>query len=258
MSTLYYKDYQGSVAFEDGRLVIQILHIEDSVSATCDLASEAQATFEVLVDDYIETCRAVAPTGGACRCRCRRDAQRLGHRRRAGTSASRAWAGRSRRQGPRLIAADAPTRNPLLHDLEDRPNVVRPPNIVVPYSAPAVLTETPLAGRVPSPVPPKLCKFVWRGHAAERHLPGGEADFRPLAVVVREHLVDVRQPPAHIEVGYVCRAHWLYLHPGARPPPFSLHEPGQLAKVFAPRQLLAERHASETSCPARRESIQPA
>ena len=55
MSTLYYKDYQGSVAFEDGRLVIQILHIEDSVSATCDLASEAQATFEVLVDDYIET-----------------------------------------------------------------------------------------------------------------------------------------------------------------------------------------------------------
>jgi predicted HicB family RNase H-like nuclease len=59
MSTLHYKDYQGSVSFEDGRLVIQILHIEDSISAACNLASEAQATFENLVDDYIETCRAV-------------------------------------------------------------------------------------------------------------------------------------------------------------------------------------------------------
>jgi predicted HicB family RNase H-like nuclease len=59
VSTLKYKDYQGSVAFEDGQLVIQILHIDDFVTTECDSASEAQQAFEALVDDYLETCKAL-------------------------------------------------------------------------------------------------------------------------------------------------------------------------------------------------------
>lgn len=59
MTTLQYKDYQGSVTFEDGALVIQILHIDDTITTTCDSASGAQTAFEELVDDYIETCRVV-------------------------------------------------------------------------------------------------------------------------------------------------------------------------------------------------------
>lgn len=56
MSNLRYKDYQGSVTFVDGTLLIQILHIDDLITAQCDGASQAQATFEELVDDYIQTC----------------------------------------------------------------------------------------------------------------------------------------------------------------------------------------------------------
>jgi predicted HicB family RNase H-like nuclease len=56
MNLLRYKDYQGSVSFEDGRLVIQILHIDDLITAECDCASAAQAVFEELVDDYLATC----------------------------------------------------------------------------------------------------------------------------------------------------------------------------------------------------------
>jgi predicted HicB family RNase H-like nuclease len=56
MNLLRYKDYQGSVRFEDGRLLIQILHIDDFITTECDSASAAQSAFEELVDDYIETC----------------------------------------------------------------------------------------------------------------------------------------------------------------------------------------------------------
>jgi predicted HicB family RNase H-like nuclease len=56
MTTLRYKDYQGAVTFEDGRLVIQILHIDDFITTECDSASGAQAAFEELVDDYLATC----------------------------------------------------------------------------------------------------------------------------------------------------------------------------------------------------------
>jgi predicted HicB family RNase H-like nuclease len=59
MSTLQYKEYQGSVTFEDGALLIQILHIDDCITTTCDCASGAPAAFAELVDDYIETCAAV-------------------------------------------------------------------------------------------------------------------------------------------------------------------------------------------------------
>lgn len=59
MTTLHYKDYQGAVTYEDGTLVIQILHIDDSISTTCESARDAQSAFQDLVDDYIETCEAV-------------------------------------------------------------------------------------------------------------------------------------------------------------------------------------------------------
>jgi predicted HicB family RNase H-like nuclease len=56
MSALRYKDYQGSVTYEDGHLLIQILHIDDFITTECDSASGAQVAFEELVDDYLETC----------------------------------------------------------------------------------------------------------------------------------------------------------------------------------------------------------
>jgi predicted HicB family RNase H-like nuclease len=59
MTILKYKDYQGSVTFEDGRLIIHTLHIDDFITTECDKASEAQAAFEELIDDYLETCEAV-------------------------------------------------------------------------------------------------------------------------------------------------------------------------------------------------------
>jgi hypothetical protein len=58
MTVLKYKDFQGSVSFEDGRLFIQILHIDDRIAADCDSASKVEQTFRELVDDYLETCAA--------------------------------------------------------------------------------------------------------------------------------------------------------------------------------------------------------
>jgi predicted HicB family RNase H-like nuclease len=59
MTILKYKDYQGEVGYEDGVLVIRLLHLDDFVTAECDKASDVQRTFEELVDDYLETCRQV-------------------------------------------------------------------------------------------------------------------------------------------------------------------------------------------------------
>jgi predicted HicB family RNase H-like nuclease len=56
MSVLRYKDYQGSVDFEDDRLIIRILHIDDFITTEIDGASQAQAAFTELVDDYLATC----------------------------------------------------------------------------------------------------------------------------------------------------------------------------------------------------------
>jgi predicted HicB family RNase H-like nuclease len=56
MSVLRYKDYQGSVDFEDDRLIIRILHIDDFITTEIDSASKAQAAFAELVDDYLATC----------------------------------------------------------------------------------------------------------------------------------------------------------------------------------------------------------
>ena len=58
MTVLKYKDFQGSVCFEDGTLVLQILHIDDLIVAECDSASKVEQTFQELVDDYLETCAA--------------------------------------------------------------------------------------------------------------------------------------------------------------------------------------------------------
>jgi predicted HicB family RNase H-like nuclease len=58
MTVLNYKDFQGSVSFEDGTLVLQILNIDDLIVAECDSASKVEQTFQELVDDYIETCAA--------------------------------------------------------------------------------------------------------------------------------------------------------------------------------------------------------
>ena len=57
MTTLpVYKGFQGSVEYDDGTLLIRILHIDDFISTTCDYASKAVAEFRDLVDDYLATC----------------------------------------------------------------------------------------------------------------------------------------------------------------------------------------------------------
>ena len=56
MSVVSYKGYQGSVTFEDGRLYIQVLHVDDLLTAECVSAEDVQREFEDLVDDYLETC----------------------------------------------------------------------------------------------------------------------------------------------------------------------------------------------------------
>lgn len=59
MSVLTYKDFQGSVSFDEGRLLIKVLHIEDTLLAECESASNAQSVFEELVEEYLETCKEV-------------------------------------------------------------------------------------------------------------------------------------------------------------------------------------------------------
>lgn len=56
MTTLTHRGYQGAVEYEDGTIVIQLLHIEDFITATCDSAKEVDAVFKELVDDYLATC----------------------------------------------------------------------------------------------------------------------------------------------------------------------------------------------------------
>ena len=62
MTILSYKGYQGSIEYEDGQLIIQLLHIDDFVTTACNSAEHAEATFQELVDDYLATC---AETGRA-------------------------------------------------------------------------------------------------------------------------------------------------------------------------------------------------
>ena len=59
MSKLKYKDYYGSVEYEDGTLIVQILHIDDVIITECKDASKVEKCFAELVDDYLETCAAI-------------------------------------------------------------------------------------------------------------------------------------------------------------------------------------------------------
>ena len=57
MKHVEYKSYQGAVSYEDGRLVVQILHITDFVVAECESAPEVADVFRDLVDEYITDCK---------------------------------------------------------------------------------------------------------------------------------------------------------------------------------------------------------
>jgi predicted HicB family RNase H-like nuclease len=52
------------VEYEDGHLVIQVLHIADTITTTIDNALQAQSAFEELVDDYVETCKELGKQPG--------------------------------------------------------------------------------------------------------------------------------------------------------------------------------------------------
>jgi len=54
--TKSHKGYYGSVFYEEGTLVITVLHIRDHVSDECADAAQVQQTFEALVDEYLEDC----------------------------------------------------------------------------------------------------------------------------------------------------------------------------------------------------------
>lgn len=59
MNSIRYKDYVGSVEFIDSKLVIKILYIDDIITTECDSAAKVREAFQDLVEDYIETCRAL-------------------------------------------------------------------------------------------------------------------------------------------------------------------------------------------------------
>ena len=56
MTIVEYRGYQGEVSYEDGRLRIQVLHVSDFLTAECDAASETEAAFRELVDEYLAEC----------------------------------------------------------------------------------------------------------------------------------------------------------------------------------------------------------
>lgn len=56
MSTVRHGDYQGEVQFEDGKLVLRILHINDLITTEVDSAAEVQSRFAELVEDYLASC----------------------------------------------------------------------------------------------------------------------------------------------------------------------------------------------------------
>lgn len=56
MSTVRHGDYQGEVVFENGKLVLRILHIHDLITTEVNSAAEVEAAFAELVDDYVASC----------------------------------------------------------------------------------------------------------------------------------------------------------------------------------------------------------
>ena len=59
MSTVRYRDYQGSVDFEDNKLLIRVLHIDDMITTEVESAADVEAAFAELVEDYLATCAEV-------------------------------------------------------------------------------------------------------------------------------------------------------------------------------------------------------
>ncbi|MGV1013488.1 MAG: type II toxin-antitoxin system HicB family antitoxin [Methyloceanibacter sp.] len=57
MSAFSHKGYHGSAEYEDGYLVLKVLHVDDSISTHVTDTSKAKEAFADLVDDYLETCR---------------------------------------------------------------------------------------------------------------------------------------------------------------------------------------------------------
>jgi non-homologous end joining protein Ku/predicted HicB family RNase H-like nuclease len=56
MSTVRYRDYQGEVEYDHGKLVLRILHINDLITTEVDDATKVEAAFAELVDDYLASC----------------------------------------------------------------------------------------------------------------------------------------------------------------------------------------------------------
>jgi len=53
---LEYKGYQANVEYQDGTLVIEVLHVQDHLVAECKDASEVEMEFRALIDEYIADC----------------------------------------------------------------------------------------------------------------------------------------------------------------------------------------------------------
>ncbi|MGQ3298459.1 type II toxin-antitoxin system HicB family antitoxin [Reyranella sp.] len=56
---LEYKGYQATVDFEDGRIVIQVLHVRDHLTTETHDASKVEAEFHALVDEYLADCEEI-------------------------------------------------------------------------------------------------------------------------------------------------------------------------------------------------------
>jgi predicted HicB family RNase H-like nuclease len=57
MKTVKYKDYQATVEFDDGKLFVKVLHIDDLLIGECDSAAEAENTLIELVEEYLLDCK---------------------------------------------------------------------------------------------------------------------------------------------------------------------------------------------------------
>ncbi len=59
MSVLTYKGYQAKVTYEDDRLVVQVLHIDDFLTTECTSATGVKESFHDLIDDYLAECESL-------------------------------------------------------------------------------------------------------------------------------------------------------------------------------------------------------
>lgn len=56
MKTVSYMDYQASVEYEDGRLFVKVLHIDDLLIGECNAATDAPLVLKELIDEYLVDC----------------------------------------------------------------------------------------------------------------------------------------------------------------------------------------------------------